>query len=438
MKRLLWKEFHEHIWMFASAVAAPVLILIFVRVALRDESLWPTNVSSLFLAYVVFAFWGASRMPHERESSRLTLAALPVRLWQVWLLKALPGLIGAVVSACLVAVLGQGAAPPHGQQLSVGLMSGEMASAYCIAFLASLFWGVGASAVISGVASTWGWGWYWQSTSTPHQRTADVSWLLTATLLAVSACVMLARSQGASYRRAAIVTAAVCVTILGVALAPGWYSGRRGPVQYQTRIIAPPLVSREAGLIAYEPHSERIMVSRLDGSARREVAEGPGLVPLALSSNGEILFLACSGDEQVMRRQRSPEARRELARRVRIEVRLWDRRTGKSRVLETAPLTDPGIVGIGWSAAFVGGRSDAAILQPSGALGRSEKQDLWLLDTRTGKKRLLWPNISHNSVLWRDGWIELRDYGGDVRYVSPSGGRPREAKGIRTGGGNAL
>ena len=458
MKRLLWKEFHEQVWMFASAVAAPVLVLMFSRMVLRRDYWWPTGVESLWLVYVVFAFWGASRMPHERESSRLTLAALPVRLWQVWLLKALPGLIGAVIAAHVVHFLGQG--PPSNMrpfslggapipQLSSWLMSGEMASAYCIAFLASLFWGVGVSAVISGIASTVGWGMYWSGIHAA--RTADVSWLLAATLLAVSACVMLARSRGASSRRAGIVTAAVCVTIVGVALVPGWIGEWGNPsieyVPYGYRGGGEPLVSQDARLVALPQRSSddrqpgaqatRLLVFGLDGSGRREIARATGLVPLAWSSRGELLFLRWDVHPRLLSVTTSKERRR-LAGAPLLEVRLWDRRTGKSRVLEKWPARH---VRYPWRfrASFEPRGSRVAILQPSVGIVSRMNEDLWLLDTRTGRKRLLWPETAVAvSALWRGGWIELHGYRGGVRYVPPGGGRPREDREIRAGGGSAL
>ena len=457
MQRLLWKEFHEQIWLFLAALGTPLALLFYLRAFEHYGGRWPPEAIHLWPAYAVFAFWGATRLPHEREAGRLTLAVLPIRAWQVWVAKALPGVVGAIVCTYVAFQAGMRTAVPgpdyyghYSEYLSFWVGAGEMASAYCVAFLASQFWSVGPSAVVGAVASTIGWPLYWDAVNRQGTVTPDVSWLWTAALLAVSACVMQSRAGGGSTRRAGLATLGAYTALVGLGVVLPALTKRDEP-----RVPSPfgedrrVLLSRPAGLAAYaemvyadertdRPIGRRLLVFNLDGSGRREIARATGIVPLAwagLPPHCGLLYLEweIEGLNRKTTSFRGQQLSYTEGRKVRApgpRMLLWDRRTGKSRFVESLPSE---VVSQSYhlAAASEPGGGRVAVIRPAphGPPG-SRPNDLWIMDLATQRSRLLRPNTDVTNLTWAGGRIYYRDWPVGARSISPDGGRPRREPAI--------
>ncbi|KPJ61959.1 hypothetical protein AMK68_05500 [candidate division KD3-62 bacterium DG_56] len=230
IKRLLWKEFREQGPFALAALGLVPALLFYDRMVGGDHRPWPSFPTDLWLVFGVLVAWGATRMPREREPSRLSLRALPVRWWQTWALKALPGIAWAGVCtafACAIGRVGVAATDDGAGGWVVWITAGSMASAYACAFLAGLFWGVGASAVLGLVVGTMAWAALESPSPDYAARAARELWLWVATVPVASAAVMAARARGARDRHHPL---GERLSSLGLAGASSVTIGRTGSV----------------------------------------------------------------------------------------------------------------------------------------------------------------------------------------------------------------
>ena len=97
MRRLLWKEWHEIRWYLIGLVLGPWLL------SLRTSTYFPQGRSYVLnstsgkvaILLLIMVFWGATRLSGENRAGRLTIRNLPVNQWTVLAAKFLPGFIVA-------------------------------------------------------------------------------------------------------------------------------------------------------------------------------------------------------------------------------------------------------------------------------------------------------------------------------------------------------
>jgi hypothetical protein len=407
-RRLLWKELREQGPFALAALLAPAPILLFAHLVLKDPGLLST-LFLLWVPYAIFAGWGATRMPRERESGRLTLGALPAPWWQVLPLKAFPAIVWAV---CLVFAYGYGyghiyaAAEGGDVEITPSQMwppAGLVALGYSSALLAGLFWQTAISTVAGLLAGAAG---YWLLDSGmdgPDLWATIAVWALVAALVVAAACVVMARSRGARPRRIGVVAASPLVVAAAVLLARSvgalseeaqdWYLGIAvwAPEVQSGNLVAKVENAKGKGAT----RSYRIIASDLDGRDLG-VLKRQGLpVSLAWTSQGDLVF-------------------REVTQATRQDsLVLWSPTTGGLRVVTQRVAEMPRL---GW---FLGGYEEIAV-EPNGErvaliyprrvsrLSRAENQELWVVDLRTGAQRLLYPDVDAGKLWWRRGRVYMQ------------------------------
>jgi hypothetical protein len=95
--RLLWKEWHELKWYLAALALGPWLATLLLSSKLgyyRGEGIYSGDLMILLL---VLAFWAGTRMPGETRPTRFGVGWLPIKRWKVWLVKFGPGFLVAVL-----------------------------------------------------------------------------------------------------------------------------------------------------------------------------------------------------------------------------------------------------------------------------------------------------------------------------------------------------
>lgn len=453
MKRLLWKEAREQ-WPFALAVLAmPPLLLLLERAVARERDVWPVYQDDLWLLYTLLAVWGAVLMPRERARGRLTLETLPAARWQVWVVKAWPGLVAAILSTGIAMALGRFGGPFENighQEVTWPVAAGGAALGFSAAFAASLVFGPVPSGLLGFALAICGPGIEDLFEGQPDYtglRLGLVLMALAAAFLALALWLMVARQDVADRAsgRWIVSTAAACV--LGLALWPAFGKGYLPgffTIQFAITDGAPTvLVSRRLGMVAHKEEGwireaadgpdkpkritgrySALWVRRLDGEEARRVA----LIRKAAFDPfnprpGDVTIIGWLADGRLLYA---------LPERDALTWQLWSPQTQRSRQVTSteAPMTTNPLTQ-SFASVEPGGTRAAALRPPIGKVLPSPHLDLWLLDLDTGDWSLRWPGVAGENVVWRRDRLYITGAAG-VWSLDPDGGRPRREHGLPT------
>ncbi|KPJ61960.1 hypothetical protein AMK68_05505 [candidate division KD3-62 bacterium DG_56] len=110
----------------------------------------------------------------------------------------------------------------------------------------------------------------------------------------------------------------------------------------------------------------------------------------------------------------------------RDKLMLWSPKTGEARVVVQRPAEEWGIHYDSPLGTLEpnGKRLALVYARPGSRLGLARNRELWAVDLRTGSRRLLYPDIWTDELLWRDGRIYLKERN-NLWSLSPDGGRLR-------------
>lgn len=97
MLRLLWKEWHEVKWYLIGLIAGPWLLTLWPSSNLGYTYGYGVEAWDVQVLMLILAFWAATRMPGEMKANRLTARSLPVDPWLLGAVKFLPGLAVAIL-----------------------------------------------------------------------------------------------------------------------------------------------------------------------------------------------------------------------------------------------------------------------------------------------------------------------------------------------------
>lgn len=434
MRQLAWKEFRENRAVLLQMLLLPLGILVLFGLlagshAFRTVGRGGGLVLAIVATFVLFPYWGATRMPHEREAGSLSLRMLPVRAWPVWLAKFVSGIVCALIYAALTCCLAMVVMhEPFPLAKVIWMLAGAFASAYAISFTLSLFF----SSQTSWVTGIFTSAALWAALASLRSQLGlsdsifFTPWILTAVLgvfafwvirsPSLKLTVSTPRDKGASSwaNRIVIAVATALVVILVAVLIASQFVP-----EYRTRqqFFANAQVADQQLVVCPGPDffaqasagdsDMQLKVYSGDRKHERLVASGTHLAPLAWTSDRRLIYLSRAFGLRQM------------------QLMLWDPRTGHSVQLSTMDAIRDELreYPTPISVAVEPGGNRIAFVRTK--LGLDVQRDLWVKNLRTGEQRLIAANIGDYEVLWRAGRIYLRSE--DLMVVSPDGGRPEVA-----------
>jgi len=95
--RLLWKEWHELRWYLIGLALGPWLFVLLLSSKLGYYRGGGIYSGDLMILMLILAFWAGTRMPGEMRATRFGVGWLPIKRWRVWLVKFGPGFLIAAL-----------------------------------------------------------------------------------------------------------------------------------------------------------------------------------------------------------------------------------------------------------------------------------------------------------------------------------------------------
>ncbi len=398
MKRLIWKELRENIWMMGVTLVVSVMLILFY--CYRGNS-FPLSPSDLVLVNIMFAVWGALQSSHKKERS---IQFLPLRWWNTALIRLSIGTIWVWFCAALMCLVG------YHFSVSISVYSffyvSGMVLSYTVALLAGMLWNAGFSGILGAVVGVFGWKYlanpYFLTHEDMRYFTASTSGLclVLSCMVIVFACLKTRAYSIKSLRIAAI----ICVALLVVAIQYGGGIDTAADIKHgQFKACESHLLGRVAYvtdgyeveiITGYRTRSRRtykLHTADIDGKNSKIIARGYWAYPILWAANGELIYTKSVGKKFISR------------------LCAWSTHTGTSRVITDLPIISTGIDG---KAIFgVNGEYLAIVCVKRNVLNQPKWDDLWIINLNTGAKRLAYPYIELDiQPIVRKGKLYLRQY----------------------------
>ena len=411
-KRLWWKEFRESWLAVTVAVVAPPFLLSLGTVFMRYDGVIQFFASCGALTLI--AVWAAGKASRERQSSEFARTHLPVTQIKEWVVACLSPTIMTYFIGAWYAVCHTAAARWPLSPLVVWLplaTSGIFAMCYLLSRAISSWFSIAAGVIASVftyvfivrysfICNDLGVG---MSIYEPMVR--FVALCLAGALVGSLLFAILSTRTSLRVVRVVALGAALAIVIgphVGSIVNSLWGPNSNYSVPYSTSVSSPDrslVVTAQFGIRAY-PRDEGVWFHDYRRDLRVQLDKTEGILwPIGILDENTAALARQSPGEKA------------------VAVLVWNVRSGKLRKLAEIPAGRDALLRSVMRYAYRYGDVSAFSLSPGGEhalldLGamRGIGSDLWLVDLRTGRSRIVLPNRSRyadEQVDWRDGQVTI-------------------------------